>query len=237
MLTLFLRGIIIYILVFAVIRLMGKRQVSDLQPFDLVITLLIADVASNPVSDTDIPILYGIIPILTLFLVHWLLSVISLKSAKARAFICGHSIILIQKGVLQEQALRAANYSVSELMEQLRTKDIFELSDVEYAILETNGALSVFLKGPKQTPDYEALNLQSPAVSLPYMLILDRKINENAMKNLGVTKEWLYTQIKKLGYNSEREVLFASLNAQGVLHTQDLMKHGGRVHFINIEVK
>lgn len=234
MLVLFLRGIIIYILVFLVIRLMGKRQVSDLQPFDLVITLLIADVASTPVSDSDVPILYGVIPVITLYLVHSLVAVISLKSEKVRAFVCGHSIIIIEKGVLQEQALRAANYSITELMEQLRANNVFNISDVEYAILETNGALSVLLKGPKQIPDYEAFKMQSPEEELPLLLVTDRKIDENALKRIGKTKEWLHAQLEKAGYKSEKEVLFASLDAQGMLHTQDLKKYGGKPRFIDL---
>ena len=143
MFTSFIRTVLIYLLVFGVLRLMGKRQISDMQPFDLVITLLIADVASVPISDTAIPLLFGAVPILTLFILHRLLAHFSLKSVGVRKLICGKPVLISAEGVVDEEAMRAANYTLGDLTEQLRLKDVFSISGAKYCILETNGSLSV----------------------------------------------------------------------------------------------
>ena len=166
MLILFIRTILLYLLVFLVIRLIGKRQISDLQPFDLIMTLLIADLASEPASDVSIPLLYGVVPILALFLMQRLIAFLALKNSRLRMLICGSPLVLVKDGLVQCDALYGARYTVSDLLEQLRTKDIFDISDVSYAILETNGALSVLLKGNRQQPDHEALSLP-PANDIP----------------------------------------------------------------------
>ena len=177
MLILFIRAIILYLLVFMVIRLTGKRQISDLQPFDLIITLLVADLASVPASDTSIPLLYGIVPILALFLIQQTMALCSLKFEGFRYAVCGRPLLMVSKGVVQEQSLKAARYTLNDLMEQLRAGGSFELSTVEYAILETNGQLSVLLKGPSQPVTYEALSLESPkAQGSPAPVRLRRKM-------------------------------------------------------------
>ncbi|MBQ6692991.1 MAG: DUF421 domain-containing protein, partial [Clostridia bacterium] len=159
MLVLFLRVVLLYLLVFVALRLTGKRQLSDLQPFDLVITLLIAELALEPATNTGVPLFYGIVPILTLFLLQNLVAYLSLKSEGVRKIACGQSIVLISKGVVEEAALRSARYTLSDLMEQLRSKDVFSVDEVAYAILETNGELSVLLKGAKQKPTCELLHI------------------------------------------------------------------------------
>ena len=181
MLILFVRVIVLYLLVFFVIRLTGKRQISELQPFDLVVTLLIADLASEPASNTGVPLIYGIVPILALFLLQQCISYLSLKSEGVRKLVCGQSVVLVSRGVVQEVALRGSRYTLSDLMEQLRSKDVFELADVEYAILETNGELSVLLKGEKQTPTYEVLHLAPPKARPPFMLVQDGEIHHEAL--------------------------------------------------------
>lgn len=161
MLTLFIRTLLVYIFMFVVLRLMGKRQLSDMQPFDLAITLLIANLAALPMSDPAIPLLYGVVPIIAMFALHRLISFMSLKSEKLRKLVCGSPLVMISGGVVREDAMRAANYSLFDLAEQLRMKDVFSISQVEYAILETDGGLSVLLKGPFQTPTNEGLKLES----------------------------------------------------------------------------
>lgn len=182
MLILFIRAIILYLLVFMVIRLTGKRQISDLQPFDLIITLLVADLASVPASDTSIPLLYGIVPILALFLIQQTMALCSLKFEGFRYAVCGRPLLMVSKGVVQEQSLKAARYTLNDLMEQLRAGGNFELSTVEYAILETNGQLSVLLKGPSQPVTYEALSLESPKAQPPFLLVQDGKIHKEALR-------------------------------------------------------
>ena len=212
MFTLFIRTALVYLILFAVLRLMGKRQISDMQPFDLVITLLIADVASVPISDSAIPILHGIIPISTLYIMHRLVALLSLKSNSVRNIVCGRPIVVIAKGVVMEGAMRAANYTLGDLTEQLRIKDVFSLSDVEYGILETNGSLSVLKKA--ETP---AVKDNRPAV----LLVSDGKIKYDALKSLGHDEKWLVSKLRAVDIKDPRKCLFAFLEPDGQLHVQE----------------
>lgn len=229
MFILFLRAIILYVLIFMVIRLMGKRQISELQPFDLVFTLLIADLASDPIADTSIPLVYGIIPILALFLLQQLAAWGSLKSERVRKLLAGKPQVLISKGKVQEEVMRSSCYSLSDLMEQLRNKDVFDISDVAYAIIETDGSLSVMLKGDQHAPTLKDLNLKPHADRLPEMLVLDGKTHHKALKHCGCTDSWLHEQLNAMGYASAKEVFFASLSPDGTLHAQGYEKLGGRM--------
>ena len=229
MLILFLRAIILYVLVFVVIRLMGKRQISELQPFDLVFTLLIADLASDPIANTSIPMVYGIIPILALFLLQQFAAWLSLKSERARKILAGKPQIIIAGGQLQEDVMRCARYSISDLMEQLRGKDVFDVTQVSYAIIETDGNLSVLLKGVEQQPTVQDLKLKPHDECLPEMLILDGKTHHKALAHCGRTPEWLDEQVRAMGYGSPAELFYASLSPDGTLQAQGYEKIGGRV--------
>ena len=138
MLITFLRSIVLYIIILIVMRLMGKREIGQLQPFELVIAILIADLASIPMAEIGIPLENGIIPILGLLVMHLVISVINMKSIRAREIICGKPRILIYRGKINEEALRRERFTLSELEERLRGNNIISLGDVEYAILETS---------------------------------------------------------------------------------------------------
>lgn len=235
MLILFVRVIVLYLLVFFVIRLTGKRQISELQPFDLVVTLLIADLASEPASNTGIPLIYGIVPILALFLLQQLISFLALKSEGVRKLVCGQSVVLVSRGVVQEIALRGSRYTLSDLMEQLRSKNVFSLANVEYAILETNGELSVLLKGPQQTPTYEALCIPSPKARPPFMLVQDGEIHREALSQAGYDEIWLRRQLARGGIQRIEDVFFAFLCSDGMLHAQHKHESGSRVVFVDTE--
>jgi len=143
------RTLILYILVVIIMRIMGKRQIGQLQPFELVIAIMISELAAVPMQDKRIPLINGIIPILTLLFAQITFSFIGLKSTRARAIICGRPSILIQNGKINEAELRKEMYSVNDLLEQLRIKNIYNIADVEFALLETNGQLSVIPKSQK----------------------------------------------------------------------------------------
>lgn len=228
MLTLFLRAMILYVLVFLIIRLMGKRQISDLQPFDLVFTLLIADLASNPIGNTSVPLVYGIIPILALFLLQQLAAYLSLKSERARALLAGKPQIIIANGILQEDVMRTAYYTINDLMEQLRGKDVFDIGDVSYAIIETDGNLSVLLKGDKQQPTVADCKLAPHADKPAELVVLDGKVHARALSLYGHTVDWLTEQLKQMGFASPKQIFFASLSPDGKLYAQSYQKHGGR---------
>lgn len=233
MVILFVRAIILYLLVFVAIRMTGKRQLSDLQPFDLIITLLLAELASEPAANMGIPLLYGVVPILALFLAHQAISLLSLKSSGFRHLLCGRPLLLVNRGVVNEQALKDARYTLNDLMEQVRAKDIFDLAEVDYAILETNGDLSILPKGPKQAPTYEALSLPPPETAPPFLLIQDGKVHKEALRQSGFSLPWLEGQLKRAGVSGVEQVLFAFLCGD-TLHLQSKQKYGGLVRFVDI---
>lgn len=232
MLILFIRSIFLYILVFAVIRLTGKRQLSDLQPFDLITTLLIADLASMPASDTGMPLAYGIVPILTLFLVQQGVAFLSMKWEGFRYVMCGRPLVMIAKGEVQEKSLRDARYTLNDLMEQLRASGTFHISDVEYAILETNGELSVLLKGPEQQVTYRALALESPKAVPSFMVVQDGKVHKNALRQAGYDERWLISKLPAAGIKGVDQLLFAFIS-ENTLHMQVKERWGGRSVFVD----
>ncbi len=214
MMVLFLRAALLYVLVFVIMRLMGKRQISDLQPFDLVVTLLVAELASDPITDTSIPLVYGIMPILALYLLQQLMSFVCLKSEKLSTVLSGKPSIVVARGVIQEHEMRKSCYTLNDLMEQLRSKDVFSVAEVEFAIVETDGTLSVLKKGKCQIPTFEDHNIKSPPVALNEVLIVDRKVHENALKRIGYDKKWLEQKLQAMGFIGTHKVFFASLDTQ-----------------------
>lgn len=217
MLVLFIRAVLLYVFILFIIRLTGKRQVSDLQPFDLLITLTIADLASCAIAETDIPLLYSIVPILALFLVQQAVVKLCLKSSRARRAFCGSPLILVRDGVLQEQTMRYANYTVTDLVDQLRSKDIFDIGDVCYAVLETNGGVSILQKG------------ENVPTALSHMLVLDGKVCQDAVSSLSISTDELE---RSLEGNKLSDVLYMQLSADGKLRTQ-LKKKKGAKQFVS----
>ena len=197
MLITFFRSIILYIIVLIVMRFMGKREIGQLQPFELAISIMIADLATIPMSEIGIPIFNGIIPILGLLLMHIIISGINLKSIKAREIICGKPRILIYRGKIDEKALKKERFTINELQERLRGNNVFNLGDVEYAILETNGEVTIIEKPEKRGVKIEDLNLDVEYEGIPYDLVIDGKIMEKNLKAIGKDKIWLEKELQK----------------------------------------
>ena len=185
MLVTFGRALILYILVVIVMRIMGKRQIGQLQPFELVIAIMISELAAVPMQNTGIPLVYGIIPILTLLILQLLISYLSIKSIRFRALICGKPAILIEKGRIRESELRKEMYTLNDLLEQLRINNCPNVSDVEYAILETNGQLSVIPKSQKRPLTPEDMNIQPQAEGIVVDLIIDGRVLSNNLRIAG----------------------------------------------------
>ena len=174
MLINFVRAIILYIVVLIVMRLMGKREIGQLQPFELAIAIMIADLASIPMTETGIPISNGIVPIVGLLVMHLIISTINLKSITAREAICGKPRILIYRGKIDEKALKKERFTLNELQERLRAKDVVNIGDIEYAILETSGQVTVIEKPNKRKLIPEDLGIMPEYEGLPYDLVVDR---------------------------------------------------------------
>lgn len=213
MLVMFFRALILYALVVTGIRIMGKRQVGELQPFELVVTIMIAELASVPMENTGTPLLNGIVPILALLLAEVFISYITLKSERARTIVCGSPSIVIQNGKIVQRELARLRYNVNDLLEQLREKNIVNVSDVEFAILETNGQLSVIPKPQKRPVTAEDLNLSTRYEGLPYTLIMDGHIQHKNLAKAGVDINWLLQQLEIRGLKP-KDVFFAYLDSQ-----------------------
>lgn len=207
MLNTFVRVSIIYILVLVVMRIMGKREISQMQPFELVIAIMIADLASVPMSDTGIPIFNGIIPILALLLFQLIISIINLKSIRLRQIICGKPQILIYRGKIDEKALKKEKITINELQERLRQNNIFTLGDVEYAILETSGEISVIQKPEKRNTIPEDFNITPEYEGIPYDLIIDGRIMYDNLKKIGRDEIWLKKQVDKFKIKPENALI------------------------------
>lgn len=221
-----IRTAILYLIIVLVLRIMGKRQVGQLQPFELVIILMISEFASIPSQDSGIPLLAGLIPVLVLLLMGVTISQISLKSEKARAIICGTPTILINRGVILENKLRDLRYNLSDLLEQLRVKSIPDIADVEYAILETNGQLSVIPKSLRRALTPDDMKLQIAAESLPYTLIMDGVVQHHNLSKANVTPEWFEQEMKKAKLKDPREVFIALVDSHGQFFYQKKQKKG-----------
>ena len=228
MITLFFRAIFMYVFVFAILRLTGKRQVADLQPFDLLITLLIADLAGCAIADTDTPLVYSIVPIFGMYLVQQAVTFLCLKNARARRLVCGSPVILMRDGVVQEVAMRENDYTLSDLLDQLRSRDVFDLRQVAFAILETNGTMSVLQKSAFQTPTLADLNLPGDDASLCEMLILDGAFCHDAMARLKLDDAHMRGLVKGFGDYRVQDVLFLHRAGDGALTMQLKLRAGGK---------
>ena len=219
MLITFFRSIVLYVLVLIVMRLMGKREIGQLQPFELAIAIMIADLASIPMTEIGIPIYYGIVPILGLLMMHMFISFLNMKSIKAREILCGRPSILIYRGKIIEQELKKQRFTINELEERLRGNDVFNIGDVEYAILETSGQVTVIQKPEKRNVTPEDLNITPDYEGIPYDLVVDGKVMTENLKELGKNYKWLEKQTEKFNMKPE-EALVVTLDAKGQIFCQ-----------------
>jgi len=193
------RTIILYILIIAGVRLMGKRQVGELEPSELVMYLIIADLASVPMQDYGIPLLTGVVPILTLLSVTMILSVLTMKSVKFRAALCGRPSMVVKNGTLDQREMSKTRLTVDELLEELRIKGYTDISQIKYAILETNGQLSVLPYANQKPPTARDLKVPVEEGGLPRVVVSDGRLLERNLKSLGHDRPWLEKQLAQRG--------------------------------------
>lgn len=219
MLITFFRAIVLYLIVLVVMRLMGKREIGQLQPFELAISIMIADLASIPMTEIGIPIFNGIVPILGLLVMHLIISLINLKSLKAREIICGKPSILIYRGKINEKELKKERFTINELEERLRGNNVVNLGDVEYAILETSGQVTVIQKPEKRNTIPEDFNIVPEYEGIPYDLVVDGKIMNKNLKAIGKNYNWLKKQVEKFDIKPE-EALVVTIDGKGQIFCQ-----------------
>ncbi len=192
-----IRTIILYFIVICVVRLMGKRQIGELQPSELVITLLLSEIIAMPMEDNDIPLISTVVPVMLLVAFEIITSAASMKSLKFRFLVQGHPIIIIRDGELQQKEMKKLRLTIDDILEALRQKDIFDISLVSYAIIETNGKMSVMLK-----PDFETVTNKNAGIAaddsgIPCVVITDGQIERSAFEDCNMNDEKLKCIIKK----------------------------------------
>lgn len=220
MLTIFLRAVILYAVSVLGIRLMGKRQIGQLQPYELVAAILIADLAAGPMAGAETPLLYGIIPIAALVLLHSAVSLIGMKSPAFRKLLNGSARVLVKNGDIQYDELKRVCLTVSDLMEDIRANGVMSISEVGTAVLETNGALSVYPLAKFRPVATGDMRLNVPEDTLPVVLISDGQYRFDALKSAGLTREKLDQTLRANGLGEGRRVLLCCLDGAGVLFVQ-----------------
>ena len=197
MISVIVRTLILYVTVTVAIRLMGKRQIGDMQPSELVITLLISEIAAIPLQDKDQPVLSGIVAVFLLVILEIGVSALALKSFFVRKLLSGKSVVLIKNGTLDFKALRDVRLTTLDLIELLRGQNVFSIEDVNFAVLEANGNLSVLPKGKKQPALAEDLKIKDKPDALPLPVISDGKIISESLDALAITRGDVYKIIEK----------------------------------------
>ena len=215
-----IRTLILFTVVVIGLRLMGKRQISQLQPYELVIVIMLSALAAIPMENTGVPLLNGLLPILTLLVAQVVLSTIALKSERARGIICGTPSVLIENGKIVEKELARLRYNINDLLEQLRAKNMPNIADVEFAILETSGDLSVIPKSQKRPLVPADISVSTAYEGLPVTLVIDGCVLDKNLNKVNLSVEWLQSELQKFGIHRLKDVLFASLDTEGKLFYQ-----------------
>lgn len=224
MITLILRSLIIYVIVLFAVRIMGKRQIGDMQPFELVVTLIIADLACIPMSDVSIPLVFGIVPLLTLVILHHGFTLLNRKSIFFRKLLNGKPIIVIDGDGINYPALKQLNMTLNDLTEGLRGCECFDLADVAFAIVETNGNISVLLKSTASPATSEQLKLTPEQSALNYVLVNDGKVMEENLNELKLTQNFLQKLMKSQKTKSVSDILVLTINSNGNVYYQEKNK-------------
>ena len=214
----FARTVILYALIIVGIRLMGKKQVGELEPTELVFAMLISDLAAVPMQDFGIPLLFGLIPIVTLLAITMALSVLSLKSIRFRNLICGRPSVIMEHGSILQNALAKNRFTVDELLEELRLQGITDLSTVKYAILENSGRVSVILYEAYQPATPDQLDLTPEEEGLPLIIISDGRVLRQNLQLRNLDQHWLQQQLTEHGHTSPTQVFLLTVDEVGRIY-------------------
>lgn len=207
-----------YVFLLVVMRLAGKRELGQVSPFDFVVAVLIGELAAIPLEGHQIPLVNGFVPILTILLAQMLTAQISMLSNRFRALISGRPSVLISGGAIDLEALRRHRFNVSDLLSKLRQQGVYNVADVEFAVLEDTGHLSVIPKSQRRPVTPEDLKLPTGYEGLPYTLILDGEVDYRALETAGLDYTWLQERLRANGFSGPREVLLATLETNGRTH-------------------
>ncbi len=214
MAVILIRACILYVVITFSLRLMGKRQLGELQPSELVVTILISNIASMPVEDSSVPMLMGIIPIFTLVCIDVIVSAVMVKSARFRRFIIGSPRVVISEGVVQQQEMKRLRYTVDDLVEAMREEQIFDLSEVHYAIVETNGKIHFMQKRDNQCAQRADVGCGGSTIDPPAVIIRDGLVDTEQLSRLGLGSGWLRMKLREESV-SEKDVFLMTSDKNG----------------------
>ncbi len=214
------RTFVVYVLLIASIRLMGKRQIGELQPSELVTTILISNIASLPIEETDLPIVAAITPILLIVCFEIILSIVEIKNSKLSRVISGSHKIIIKDGQIVESVLKELRFSINDLLEALRNKDVFDIREVDYGIIETNGKLNIYKKYPFQEVTKEDMNIQEDRqLRPPVPVIIDGELQQGSLSFCNKDERWLQAKLREL-HLEQREVLLLQCDQTDEVHCE-----------------
>ena len=207
--TLICRSLILYVVILFLLRVMGKRQIGEMQPFELVITLIIADLATIPMAETTLPLIQGIIPLITLVSVHYLICLLSRKSLLMRKFFSGKPVILVDPDGVNYENLQKVNMNFNDLTEGIHTAGYFNLDEILYVILQTNGTMTIVNRAPYSPVTADDLNIKKSPATLPMILVTKGKIIKENLLKAKIDENFILNEIKKIGINSIKEINFS----------------------------
>ena len=220
MLTIFTRSVLLYAASLLAMRAMGKREVGQLQPFELVVVIMIAELAATPMGGVGIPLLYGILPMAALVVCHGLITAACMKWQRLRVWLCGEPTVLIRDGVICEKQLRKVAVDLNDLMEAMRMEGIADPAEVGTAVLEPGGKISVIPRAENRPVTPADLGLTPPRDGLPLPLVMDGEVQQDNLRRGRLTESWLRLEAEKAGFPGVQEVLFMCLNTHGELLIQ-----------------
>ena len=213
-----LRTAIVYVVIIAAMRIMGKRQLGDLELSELVVTVLVADAAMAPISDPDIPLMRGLGPVLLLFVLEYLLSVVALRSVKARLFLFGKPSIIIEDGKIIQREMKRNRFTPEELLQELRNQGVEDLATVARAVLETSGQLNVILRPEHRPVTVQAMQLPAQDVGRFSAIISDGRVLSENLKRMGRDRRWLDRELARHGAEHSEDVYLLLLNDSGQVY-------------------
>lgn len=220
MFNIFIRTVILYFTVILVIRLMGKRQIGEIQPYELVITIMLSDLASLPMQDPRLPLLLGVIPMVTLLMIKMILTQLQLKSSNVRRFLDGTPVLLIKDGRLQIQNMTKQKIAIDDILSALRTKGILDINQVQFAILENDGTVSVFPKEDDSPVTKKDLKIQVKEKVLPRILYIEGQFVYTSLKEIKKDQNWLCKELKKIGAPPMKELFLVILRSDNKFYIE-----------------
>lgn len=220
MLNMFVRATIIYIVVLVVIRLMGKRQIGEMQPFELVITLILADLACIPMSEISVPLAHGIVPIISLFVLHYVICLLGRKSMKARYIISGRPAVLVTPQGINYNELIKLNMNLDDLIESLRGCGVFAIDEVAYAILETNGKMCVITKAGSSPVTKDDMKVSYEPSALPVSLVMDGRVMQENLRVAKLTDVFIEDCKSKCHIHKTKDIALLTIDNNGKVFVQ-----------------